>query len=337
MKNITRIGILFLMMSSLACSNDDSEVVIDTTDTTEDTDYSGTGSVTQGLAKTLTTNLLDCGRVAGIGTITDSDGVVWTVPAEVNYVDDNFPFASDMNNPCGGNTYSTAAAAIDALDGSDIVEIDASGEVITAYVFADNYFEMYVNGTAVGKDNVPFTQFNSDIVRFRVNRPFTVAMKLVDWEENLGVGTEDNSGFTHHAGDGGMVAVFKDDNDEGISVTDNSWKAQTFYTAPVKSLSCLSESGSSRISSNCDDEGSNDGSSYYAVHWEIPSLWTDAAYDDSDWPSATTYSNDEIGVDNKSSYTNYTDIFDDASNDAQFIWSTNVVLDNEVIVRKTIQ
>ena len=36
-------------------------------------------------------------------------------------------------------------------------------------------------------------------------------------------------------------------------------------------------------------------------------------------------------------FTNITDIFDDASNDAQFIWSTNVILDNEVIVRKIVQ
>jgi hypothetical protein len=336
MINITRIGMLFIVLNTWACSEDDANVVIDNTDTIGESDYTGSGSVTQGLATTTTANLLECGRVAGIGTITDTDGTVWTVPAEVNYTDNSFPFASDMNNACSGNTYSTAAAATAALDGSDIIEIDANGEVITAYVFADNYFEMYVNGTAVGKDNVPFTQFNSDLVRFRVNRPFTVAMKLVDWEENLGLGTEENGGFTHHAGDGGMVAVFKDDNDDIISVTDNSWKAQTFYTAPVKSLSCLSENGSSRLSSSCDEEDSNDGSSYYAIHWEVPSTWTAIDYDDSDWPSATTYTNDEIGVDNKSSYTNYTDIFDDGSNDAQFIWSYNVVLDNEVIVRKTI-
>jgi hypothetical protein len=41
-------------------------------------------------------------------------------------------------------------------------------------------------------------------------------------------------------------------------------------------------------------------------------------------------------VDNKPAYTNFTTIFDDVSNDAQFIWSKNVILDNEVIVRKTV-
>ena len=60
-------------------------------------------------------------------------------------------------------------------------------------------------------------------------------------------------------------------------------------------------------------------------------------FDDSSWPNATTYSNATIGVDGKSAFTNFTDIFDDANNDAQFIWSSNVILDNEVIVRKIVQ
>ncbi len=51
----------------------------------------------------------------------------------------------------------------------------------TGYLFADNYFELYVNGVVVGKDRVPFTEINSSIVPFRVLRPFTFAGKLVDW------------------------------------------------------------------------------------------------------------------------------------------------------------
>ncbi len=43
-----------------------------------------------------------------------------------------------------------------------------------------------------------------------------------------------------------------------------------------------------------------------------------------------------VGVDNKKAYTNFTAQFDNPSNDAQFIWSTNLILDNEVIVRKTV-
>lgn len=329
---------------SLSACEQPSGYVLDNSDT-DDTggsgtnvdDYSGTGFVSQGLASTTTTNLLDCGRTAGLGTVNSTDGTTWVVPAVVNYENNTFPFASDLHNPCNGNNYATAAEALAAVDGSDIIEIDADGEVITAYVFADNYFEMYINGTPVGKDNVPFTQFNSDFVRFKVNRPFTVAMKLVDWEENLGLGSEASGSFAYHPGDGGMVAVFKDASENIIDITDDSWKAQTFYTAPIKDLSCLTENGTERLSANCDATDSNDGSGYYGVHWAVPTDWTSESFDDSAWPAATTYTNNTIGVDNKAAFTNFTEIFDASGNDAQFIWSKNVVLDNEVIVRKTIQ
>ncbi|MBD3636994.1 MAG: hypothetical protein HUJ25_06575 [Crocinitomicaceae bacterium] len=301
--------------------------------------YSGTGSITQGPATTTINNLFSQGtRVAGVGTITSSDGLSWTVPAENSFQDNSFPWASDMHNIyVAGHDYADVASAEAGLNSADIVEIDAGGELITAYIWSDNYFEMYVNGIPVGKDPVPFTDFNSCIVQFRANPPFDVAMMLVDWEENLGQGSESHSGFSHHAGDGGMVAVFKNSMGTVIGVTDNSWKAQTYYTAPVTDLSCLSESGSLRLSDNCSTADSNDGSSHYGVHWSIPQNWQNEGYDDSSWPSATTYSNTEIGVSNKPSYTNFTDVFDDAGNDAQFIWSTNVVLDNLVLVRKTIQ
>ncbi|MFV8333518.1 T9SS type A sorting domain-containing protein [Flavobacterium sp. GSP14] len=303
--------------------------------------YTGTGSVTQGLATTITTaNLYSTcsvgSRVAAVGTITASDNTTWTVPAVTNFANASFPFASDLNNGCNGNTYATSTAALSALNGSDIVTIDASGEVITAYIFADNYFEMYINGIPVGKDKVPFTEFNSSIVRFKVNKPFTIAMLLVDWEERLGVGAETNGGFTYHAGDGGIVAVFKDASNTIIAKTDTSWKAQTFYTAPIMNLSCATESGTSRLSTTCSTADSNSGTTYYGLHWARPANWTTASFNDSTWPSATTYTNTVIGVDNKPSYTNFINIFDDASNDAQFIWSKNVVLDNEVIVRKTV-
>jgi len=104
----------------------------------------------------------------------------------------------------------TALSALTAIDGTHIVQVDADGEVITGLIFANNYFELQVDGVAVGKDKVPFTPFNSSIVRFRVRRPFAIAMLLVDWEEHLGVGCEANAGKAYHAGDGGMVAVFKD-------------------------------------------------------------------------------------------------------------------------------
>lgn len=331
--------LLFVILfncSSNSDSNNDGETSDDSLESNI-SNYSGTASVSQGIATTSVTNLYPDGtRVASLGTITSYDDIVWTVPAEVNYENDAFPFAPDLYNPNGTQNSSSEDALIN-FDDNDIVEIDADGDLITAYVFADNYFELYINGTAVGKDAIPFTEFNSHIIKFKVNLPFTIAMLLVDWEENLGVGSELNQGYTYYPGDGGVVAVFKDTDENIIATTGSEWKAQTFYTAPIKDLSCPSEEDSLRLTDNCDTTGSTDGTSYYALHWEIPSDWTSADFDDSEWPSASTYTNTEIGVNNKPSYTNFTDIFDDNNNDAEFIWSTNVILDNEVIVRYTVE
>lgn len=335
------------VIAIIACSNDEGDTVDDvSTDKTEDTmaidgsedgTYSGTASVTQGLANTTTANLYPAGqRVVGLGSITALDNSDWTVPAEVNYTDDSFPFAPDLYNP-DGTQHGSAAAALAAFDNTNIIEIDPNGDVITGYIFADNYFELYVNGTKVGKDAIPFTQFNSNIVKFRVSAPYTIAMLLVDWEENLGLGTEANQGSSYYPGDGGMVAVFKDASGNTVATTGGEWKAQTFYTAPIKDLSCPTEDGTTRASANCDTDAVSDGANFYALHWETPSNWMAEYFDDAAWPAATTYTNETIVVNNKPSYTNFTDIFDDATNDAEFIWSANVILDNEVIVRYTIE
>lgn len=310
----------------------------DNDDTTSNsTLYTGTASITQGFATTTTANLYTGGqRIAGVGTITALDNSVWTVPAEVNYEDSSFPFSPDLFNP-DGIQYTNALEALNAFDDNDVIEIDTDGEVITGYIFADNYFELYINGVKVGKDAIPFTQFNSHIVKFKVTPPYTIAMLLVDWEENLGLGTEANQGSSFHSGDGGMVAVFKDASENIVATTGSEWKAQTFYSAPIKDLSCPTEDGTTRSTANCNTSAENDGSNFYALHWEIPSDWMNKGFDDTTWPSATTYTNETIVVNNKPSYTNFTDIFDDPTNDAEFIWSTNVILDNEVIVRFTVE
>lgn len=301
--------------------------------------YQGTGSVTQGRARTDVSNLYSCqgGRVAGLGTITATDNSSWIVPSNVAFRDAAFPFAADLHNSCTGKTYSTAAQALAALDGTDIITIDPDGDLITAFVFADNYFEMYINGVRTGKDNVPFTQFNSNIVRFRVRRPFTIAMLLVDWEENLGLGSEANAGSSYHPGDGGMVAVFTSSTGEIIAYTNSQWKAQTYYTSPIIDLACPSEIGTLRLSNACSTQDASDGSAFYGLHWARPANWMDTSYDDSQWPNAYTFPNDEVGVNNKPAYTNFTNIFDDPTDDAMFIWSSNLILDNEVIVRYTVE
>ncbi len=299
--------------------------------------YLGSGSITRNKATTTVTNLFEGGvRVAALGTIESSDGKVWTVPAIVTFSDPTFPFAADLYNEyVNGHTYRSNHEAEQALSETDIIRIDSDGSVFTAYIFADNYFEMYVNGIPVGKDAVPFTAFNSSVIRFQVRKPFTVAVKCVDWEENLGLGTERMGDDPQHIGDGGFVAVIKNSLGAIEAITDTSWKAQTFYTAPIADLSCLKEENGFRYSNEC--KGTSGKPDSYGIHWDIPSDWFSPSFNDSAWPQASLYSNETIGVDNKPAYTNFTNIFDDPEQDASFIWSTNVLLDNLVLVRKVVK
>ena len=73
------------------------------------------------------------------------------------------------------------------------------------YVVADNYFELYVNGKLVGVDPVPFTPFNSIIVRFRVQETLHVRAESggLGGEARLGMETNrGNRGYTGSSGDG---------------------------------------------------------------------------------------------------------------------------------------
>ena len=148
--------------------------------------------VTQGRAQTVIDNLFRCTvkvsnhRISAVGRITATDGTVLTVPAETAY--QKGTRGADLFNECNKVVPQKTAEVSDA--NVPIVEIDRDGEVVTGYIVADNYFELYVNGKLIAVDAVPYTPFNSTIVKFKAKRPYTYAFKLVDWEEDLGLGTE---------------------------------------------------------------------------------------------------------------------------------------------------
>ena len=290
---------------------------------------------TMGVATQKHPGLVDCGekaRPSAVGEIKSEDGKVWTVPAKNNY--ETTPKAEDLFNQCGGKVLKS----LSELDLNSVPVINAGGsEVFTGYIFPDNYFELYVNGTLIAVDPVVFTPFNSNVVRFRANRPLTIAMKMVDWEETLGLGMEDNRGTKFHAGDGGLVAHFQDAKGHTVAITDNSWKAQTFYTSPIVDRNCLVIKDSLRDSSACDNQKVTDADKTSAAHWIIPNDWMKSDFDDGSWPTAATFTNDTVGVKNKKSFMNFLDVFDTKGADAEFIWSSNLVLDNLVLLRKKIK
>lgn len=272
---------------------------------------------TMGPATQTHAGLIDCGgksRPSAVGEIKSEDGKVWIVPAENNY--ETTTKAEDLFNQCGGKTLKSIAE----LDLNDVPVIDAGGtEEFTAYLFPDNYFELYVNGTLIAVDSVVFTPFNSSVVRFKADRPLTIAIKMVDWEETLGLGMENNRGTQFHAGDGGLAAHFQDAKGQTVAITDGSWKAQAFYISPIVDRACLVTNNSVRDSSACDKQTVTDTDKTSAAHWAVPGNWMKSDFDDSAWPAARTFTNNTVGVKNKKAFMNFLDVFDKKGADAEFI------------------
>jgi hypothetical protein len=287
-------------------------------------------SVSQGRGTVDAANIFPCpgSRPSPLGHIRSADGKVWPLPADTRAVAG--PRAADLYNECSGITPSSAA---DAQLAPPIIEVDADGEVITAFLLADNYFELYVNGRLVAVDAVPFTPFNSAVVRFRARRPFTYAVKLVDWEENIGLGTESGGG-PHHPGDGGFIARFSDG-----TVTDASWRVQSFYIAPLPAPDAVIERGnvhdSSALGRVYPDAPAQAacGERCYAIHYDVPPDWMQPGFVDDGWPAAQLYSNEQMGIHRQPGYTRFATQF----GAARPIWSANLVLDNLVLARKVVR
>ena len=97
---------------------------------------------------------------------------------------------------------------------------------------------------------------------------------------------ESNRGNPWHAGDGGLIARFSDG-----TVTDSTWKAQSYYIAPLEAPGEVVERGNIHDTTalgrvhpharmpKCEDR-------CYAVHYAVPANWAAPSFDDSAWPRA---------------------------------------------------
>ena len=265
-------------------------------------------------------------RPTGYGEITASDGSKFTMPSSNEY--QAGARATDLYNEC--SKVIPADISQVQIDRVPIVTVDPDGEVITGYLIADNYFELYVNGNLIGVDPIPFTPFNSAIVRFKAKKPITYAVKLIDWEENLGLGTEKGRS-PFHPGDGGFVARFSDG-----TKTDSSWKAQSFYIAPLQSPDDVVEKGNVHDTPTLKRtypeaaDNADCGEKCFAVHYAQPKDWYAQNFDDKSWPAAFEFTLEQMGTQRLKAYTNFKESF----GDAKVIWSNNLVFDNVVLVRK---
>lgn len=261
-------------------------------------------------------------HITPLGRITDNNGNIWDVPAAVNFY--TAPHLPDMYNTCNGIT----PANFSQVNTSTLQEqiIDPNGQTITGFLFCDNYFELYVNGVLIGTDPVPFTPFNACMVKFRVAAPYTLAVAMVDWEEHPGLGSEVQAGDNYHPGDGGFIAQFSDG-----TVSDTSWKAQVFYIAPLEQPGGINQLPDHTRSTAGLTNAPSCNANCFAAHYPIDSNWIQPLFDDSEWPQAHLYPASQVT--NQPAYVNFAST---AWGNANFIWTSNLILDNVVLARKTV-
>jgi hypothetical protein len=130
----------------------------------------------------------------------------------------------------------------------------------------------------------------------------------------------------YHPGDGGFIAQFSDG-----TITDATWKAQTFYIAPIQDLSTVKELSDGTHSTTTATSTPTCNANCYGIHYDLPSDWYNKSFNDSVWPNAYLYT--AAQVTNQAAYTNFAST---AWSKASFIWSSNLILDNLVLVRKTV-
>ena len=83
-----------------------------------------------------------------------------------------------------------------------------SADTFSADVWADNWFEMRINGVQVAQDSVPITterSFNAESFIFEAQRPFVIGLMAKDFKEN-DTGLEYIGTRRQQMGDGGVIA-----------------------------------------------------------------------------------------------------------------------------------
>ncbi len=97
-------------------------------------------------------------------------------------------------------------------------------DTIKANVYADNSFELYINGELVAVDSIKFVPHNVVSVDILPAYPMTIAVKAID-------NADPKTGMEYantNIGDGGFILKLGDG-----TVTDVTWKAKKFSWGPI--------------------------------------------------------------------------------------------------------
>lgn len=209
---------------------------------------------------------------------------------------------------------------ITAITLAALVPSLAGAETFSADVWADNWFEMRINGEQVAEDSVPITterSFNAESFTFEAERPFVIGLYARDFIEN-DTGLEYIGTRRQQMGDGGVIAQLMDGAGDTVAVSNADWQCLVIHTAPLDKA--------------CEDE-SNPVAGEGACGFEMsaePDGWDDTGFNASDWPQADVFT--AAQVDPKQGYDDVT-----WSDSAQFIWGPDLEQSNSVLCRITVE
>ena len=169
---------------------------------------------------------------------------------------------------------------------------------IKANIYADNWFEMYINGKLIAVDSIEFVPHNVISVDIIAEYPMTIACRVKDFADPK-TGLEwDNSNI----GDGGFILKLGDG-----TVTNSAWKAKKFSWGPLN----------------------GDMRNPRVVHEPIPDDWASPNFDDSAWGNSTQFTVEQVRP--RPEYLDYD------FKGAEFIWTEDLELDNTIIFRHRVE
>lgn len=195
-----------------------------------------------------------------------------------------------------------------------------SANTFSADVWADNWFEMRINGVQVAQDSVPITterSFNAESFIFEAQRPFVIGLRAKDFKEN-DTGLEYIGTRRQQMGDGGVILQIMDAAGDLVAVSSADWSCLVIHTAPLDK-SCESDADPVAGQGACGFDASGE-----------PDGCDSVDFDATDWPAADVYSEREV-----SPKDGYDEITWDAS--ADLIWGPDLEQSNTVLCRLTVQ
>lgn len=195
-----------------------------------------------------------------------------------------------------------------------------SAETFFADVWADNWFDMRIDGALVAEDSVPITterSFNAESFSFDADRPFVIGLTAKDFIEN-DTGLEYIGSRRQQMGDGGLILQIRDAAGDVFAVSDESWQCLVVHAAPLDT-SC----------ENVPEPIAGEGACTFEILDE-PEGWSAPDFDASAWDPATVHS--EAAVDPKDGYDRIT-----WTDGARFIWGPDLERHNTLLCRLTVE